>query len=346
MTTNERELLYFSLEKLKGLTGAEGRDLSLLATHQEYHPDYSDGTIEIKMGKNKHLFDVMLKNQVRDSIPSYLLQPDHSGSINDTLLVSRYIAKPLKEELKEHQINYLEAAGNCFIKTDNLYIYINDQPVTDVRLPADGKLWKTAGIKFLFSILSNPELLNQNYRAIASASTIALGNIGPLMAELQKEGYVKEGVREKAKFLFIDKKDQLIRRWAEAYRGTLRPKLQLYTYRFAQKERAAAWKDQPVEGFYWGGESGAALLTGFLSPEKFTIYTNQLRTNVMQRLRLVPEEDGPVEILQQFWRDDLPGQAGRPAASAPPLLIYADLITTLDSRNQEAAKRIKAEFLD
>jgi hypothetical protein len=345
MNTHERELLYFSMEKLKALTGADARDLSLLATN-DYNPDYRDGTIEIKMGKHLDRFDVVLKNQVRDAIPSYLLQPGYKWNKNGTLLVSRYIAKPLKEQLKEHQINYLEAAGNCFIKTDNIYIYINDQPVTDVRLPADGKLWKTAGIKFLFSILSDPELLNQNYRAIASASTIALGNIGPLMTELQKEGYVREGVREKAKFLFIDKKDQLIRRWAEAYRGTLRPKLQLYTYRFAQKERAATWKDQPVEGFYWGGESGAALLTGFLSPEKFTIYTNQHRTEVMQRLRLVPDDQGPVEILQQFWRDDLPGRADHLVASVPPLLIYADLITTLDSRNQEAAKRIKAEFLD
>jgi len=345
MNTNERELLYFSLEKLKALTGADGRDLSLLAANG-YNPEYRDGTIEIKMGKHSDRFDIVLKNQVRDALPSSLLHPGYKGNKNGTLLVSRYIAKPLKDQLKAYQINYLEAAGNCFIKTDNIYIYINDQPVTDVRLPADGKLWKTAGIKFLFSVLSDPELLNQNYRAIAGASTIALGNIGPLVAELQKEGYLKEGVREKAKFLFIDKKDQLLRRWAEAYRGTLRPKLQLYTYRFAQKERAAAWKDQPVEGFYWGGESGAALLTGFLSPEKFTIYTNQHRTEVMQRLRLLPDDQGPVEILQQFWRDDLPGQADHPVGTAPPLLIYADLITTLDSRNQEAAKRIKAEFLD
>lgn len=137
-----------------------------------------------------------------------------------------------------------------------------------------------------------------------------------------------------------------MRRWAEAYRGTLRPKLQLYTYRFAQKESAANWRNQTVQGFYWGGETGAALLTNFLTPEKFTVYTNQHRTEVMRQLRLVPDEQGPVEILQQFWPDDLPGQADRLVASAPPLLIYADLITTLDSRNQEAAKRIKAEYLD
>jgi hypothetical protein len=80
MNTHERELLYFSMEKLKALTGADARDLSLLATN-DYNPDYRDGTIEIKMGKHLDRFDVVLKNQVRDAIPSYLLQPGYNWKL-------------------------------------------------------------------------------------------------------------------------------------------------------------------------------------------------------------------------------------------------------------------------
>ncbi|RZJ83564.1 MAG: hypothetical protein EOO20_22565, partial [Chryseobacterium sp.] len=335
MNVDERDLLYFAFQKLEGLIGSKMKDLSLISTNG--HPnwnEYQDGTIQLKLGETKVKFHVMVKNQLRDHLPGYLSQLGKDG-----LLVCRYITTPMKMQLKQKGINYLDAAGNCFIKVDPIFVYINDQPVTDVRLPVDGKLWKVNGIKFLFSILVNTALVNESYRKIASIAGIALGSVGPIMEELKKEGFLKEGKKDGKIFLFIEGKEQLMRRWAEAYRGTLRPRIHRYNYRFVNKETALNWQNIRTDDFQWGGEPGGAILTDHLVPEKMTIYTDQIRTKIIQKLRLIPDENGNVEILEKFWSADEYEFQGQ--NTVPPLLIYADLITTIDSRNQHIAERVK-----
>jgi hypothetical protein len=62
----------------------------------------------------------------------------------------------------------------------------------------------------------------------------------------------------------------------------------------------------------------------------------------MKHLRLVPDPAGNVEILDVFWNDQLNYKQGL----VPPLLAYADLVTSLDSRNRETAVRIKQQYLE
>jgi len=65
----------------------------------------------------------------------------------------------------------------------------------------------------------------------------------------------------------------------------------------------------------------------------------------MRDLRLVPDPHGKVEIVEIFWN---PGdyQTETQQKTVPPLLAYAELINSLDSRNRETAQRIKKKFLD
>ena len=67
-------------------------------------------------------------------------------------------------------------------------------------------------------------------------------------------------------------------------------------------------------------------------------------------LGIVSDKNGNVTILEKFW-----GEPSRnkkvikyrdKASPAPALLIYADLINDLDSRNREIAERIKEEYLN
>ena len=98
----------------------------------------------------------------------------------------------------------------------------------------------------------------------------------------------------------------------------------------------------PDQDFFWGGETGGAWLTNYLVPEKYSIYTREDKMKLMKDLKLVPDTAGPVEMIEVFWNTDLDYKQGL----VPPLLIYAELITSLDSRNRETAIRIKENYID
>ncbi|SFS49110.1 type IV toxin-antitoxin system AbiEi family antitoxin [Mucilaginibacter polytrichastri] len=335
MKIKERNLLYQATDKLQELTGAAMCDLSIRA--KDNHAE-RDGTIALTFGETTVEFYVEIKNEVRgNTIP--VVQTPNFYRRRDTLLICGYITKPMKDELRHRQINYLELAGNCYIQTEGIYIYINDQQVTETRTAPQGKLWKTAGIKFLFALLNDPELLRQPYRTVADRADIALGNVGALMDEMGREGYLKEGLNKTA---FIERREELFGRWAEAYRNILRPKITAGTYRFVDKSLTDHWKELQPKTFLWGGENAGALLTDYLRPEKFTIYAINFRQEVMKELKLLPDPEGPVEILHQFWKDI----QEETQVTVPPLLAYADLATSLDSRNRETAERLKKQYLD
>ncbi|MFA5046730.1 MAG: type IV toxin-antitoxin system AbiEi family antitoxin [Paludibacter sp.] len=78
--------------------------------------------------------------------------------------------------------------------------------------------------------------------------------------------------------------------------------------RFTNIESAKYWQKLPLDkeegNSLWGGEPAAAILTNQLSPEKFSIYTNESWQNIGQGLGLVPESHESVEILEFFLKDN------------------------------------------
>ncbi|MEJ2881062.1 type IV toxin-antitoxin system AbiEi family antitoxin [Pedobacter sp. GR22-6] len=335
----EQNLLFDALEKLKGLTAidyavkpnvfhmGEGQVVTLV--DDKIHSNFA---AEVK--------SVFLKEQ----LPALVKRFAHP-TVARHLLVSKYIPKPLKQTLKEKEICYLEASGNCFIRARGLYVYINDQPVTEVRQTAEGKLWNVAGLKFLFGVLQQPELLNAPYRTIARQTKVALGTVGPLIEELEAEGFMKvnKGLKNK-KVKFLDQRDRLLERWATLYYANLRPKLIKGAFRFMNPKARQHWKDITTEGFLWGGENAGAVLTNFLDPELFSIYTKEKPLELMKKLKLVPDQKGELVMVEQFW-DQLPHQSDANGA-VPPLIAYAELINSMDSRCHETAVRIKKRYLN
>jgi hypothetical protein len=328
----EQETLQKAIEKLSNITDAE---ISIGTIG-----DRSEESLVIEFKNHTETFSIKIRNELRVHNIPFSLKPEKKVS-DPSLLISQYIPMPIKQELKKRNVNYLEVAGNCFISTAKIFIYINDQQVTESRISTEGKLWKPAGLKFTFAILRFPDLLNKSYRMIADEAGIALGSIGGLLKELTAEGFLKNGNGKEGKKYFLDNQSRLIERWAEAYKSNLRPKQLVGNFRFLDKETSKAWKEIPERDFNWGGENAGALLTKFLQPEKFTIYTLENRALLMKSLKLVPDSNGNVEILTQFWKSE-----AKDTGVVPPLLAYADLITSFDSRNQETADRIKIEHLE
>ena len=86
----------------------------------------------------------------------------------------------------------------------------------------------------------------------------------------------------------------------------------------------------------WGGECASNLLNGYLTPELFELYTETPFSNLM-KTGATRTTEGVIYVYQKFWKGDV----------MPCILIYADLVSSGDSRCIEAAnKLLKDELSD
>ncbi len=339
LNMKEQDILLPALERLTEIAGVTAKILS----YPSGRGRNSDAIIELTKGRQTSILEADVKTEVRtatlDNIISRQQQTD-----GKRILITKYIPSPMKEELRKQNICYIETSGNCYIETRSMFVLISDQKSTQPKHNEDTKLWAPAGLKFLFAVLQEPDILNTSYRNMAYASSVALGNVGNFISEMKRDGYIIMGTRLEQPILLLDNKTALIDKWADMYRTVLRPKQLVGKFRFAKKEDRANWHEYTAQSgdIRWGGETAGAILTGHLVPEVYTIYSNSDRFELMRRLRLVPSATGDVEILRPFWNEDTaePGDG-----TVPPMLVYAELISSLDSRNREVALRIKEKYV-
>jgi hypothetical protein len=332
----EKQIIQAAIQHFNQLTG--------LKMNEVYQPDKRlpknrepDTCVEIQAQGKTYTFWVEVKNELRQVHLGHLIQ-QLAQDRDNWLLICQYLSKPNRKHLKEEGINYLDASGNCNIRSGALLLFINDQQVAPQRQSNTGKLWKPAGLRLIFSLLLKPELINEPYRFIAKQSKLGLGTIGALLQELEKEKYFS---RYNQNYNF-ENREALLNRWTETYYAILRPKLMQGRFRFASPKDRDNWKNVQLKQVFWGGEPAGALLTKFLHPEKFTVYSDMPKTEVMKQLRLVPSPDGEVELLKTFWNTE--NTKTQFLQTVPPLLAYAELNASMDSRNREIAERIKKQY--
>lgn len=339
MNMKEEQILLPALNKLTEITGIEARILDIPGKRDEP----ADAIVQLSKGKQSYILKADVKTELRTAALSNVLNKQRltDGKI---IMVSRYIPAPMKDELKANGISYIESSGNCYIETSGIYVFISDQKSPPLKAIGESKLWTPSGMKFLFAILMNQELLNSSYRNIAYSAGIALGNIGSFINEMKREGYVITGVRNKQEILLLENRTMLIDRWAEMYRNILRPKQLIGRFRFSKKKDRENWHSHVDSdpGIYWGAETAGAILTGYLSPEVYTIYSNKDRFELMRELKIVPDQAGEVELLKPFWNVEV---FAANKDTVPALLAYAELISSFDSRNRETAMRIKEKYV-
>ena len=302
----------------------------------ESHRNEYDGIIDI----NSHAFVVEAKNELRKENKGFLfarLEELKTKTKHPTLIIAKYITSEVALELRENGINYLDVAGNCFIKYQDLLLYIVGQKVHKKEKTNQAKAFQEVGLKIIFNLLNNPENLQLSYRELAELADVSIGSVSNVMNELEEQNFI---LKVKLKRV-LKNKTQLLERWVIAYQDVLRPRLVKKQMRFINPDAIQTWKGLYLdnkEGItLWGAEPAAAILTNHLVPEKFSIYTTQSWQNMGQDMGLVPDANGKIEVLQVFWKqkDVLKDQN-----TVPPLLVYADLIGSGYSRNIETAQII------
>jgi hypothetical protein len=259
------------------------------------------------------------------------------------IFIAHTIYPEVRKALKDCDINYVDGAGNLYIRTANNFLFIEGQKTENNEREFKGRLFEKAGLKILFAFLINENLLNYTYRDIAEKTNTALGTVTYIIKELKKEGYLLNINKDTMK---LNKKNELMNKWINGYDQKLKKTIFIKTFRINNDK----WKRLHfnTDKTLWGGEPAAAILTEYLHPEIFTIYTEEEYKKLIFNYLLIPDKNGNVIVNQKFWQNDILKEEpdNNFQNTVPPLLVYADLINTAIPRNIETAKIIYEKYLE
>jgi hypothetical protein len=255
-------------------------------------------------------------------------------------LVSSYVNPSQADKLRQLGIEFFDTAGNASFQQKGLHVFITGRkPQAQKSLGRPARAFNPTGSRLVFALLCQPGLENKSYREMAKEAGISLGAVNWIMNDLKSLGHLLDlGARGRR----LVRKKELLKRWASAYPEQLRPKLILGRFRTRHAHDWWQQADLPSDAF-WGGEVAAKLLTRYLKPETVTIYSESNLPKVQAQHRLQRDPNGDVELLQRFWKFDQWDEKN--LHTAPPLLVYADLVSTADDRNLETAEIIYEQYI-
>lgn len=331
----ESDILYTAVENLERLTGVS---VQVDLASDSYDNGGGDGVITIKKNGLTTKLYVDVKREIHQSNLHFLL--DQFKEEKNRILISRYISGPGKRVLEENKINYLDLAGNCRIETSGgIFFHIKGEKQKGHQKIRKYRAFNNNGIKLIYALLLDDELINEPYRQLADLANISLSTVGGILKGLQSEGYIRQINKERKK---ICNKKELLSHWVRAFNLNFKPKLLRGRYRFGKPYSTNSWRGLDLGSFaFWGGEPAADHYTNYLQPEIWTIYTNLDKKALIYDLHLRPDpEEGIVEVYELFWKLESSLFTDKAQNTVSPLLSYAELLGTEESRNLEVAHRI------
>lgn len=342
-TTTERLILERVLEAIGRETGFTARVLQWEPRFHWHTPVRPDALVQIDGPTKAAKYAVEVKNVDRYQMVHQIRALWPRQAKPALLLAAPYITAQLAERCRDIDLCFADAAGNAYLKAPGLHVYVTGKPKPiDLKTAAAGKITNPAGLRVVFALLCDPQLLNATYRDIATAARVALGTVGAVIKELEARRHLTpapEGTRDPRR-RFLDA-ERLVQEWVAVYPTVLRPKLNIRRFRAPRPGWTEGMNLEPYHA-YWGGEVAANRLLHYLVPQTATIYAKEMPKQLIAEQRLRADINGDVEILDAFWNGHIPTIRDL----APPILAYADLTATTDGRNLEAAKMIYDQYIE
>ncbi|MEN0005240.1 MAG: type IV toxin-antitoxin system AbiEi family antitoxin [Bacteroidota bacterium] len=297
----------------------------------------------LKIGRLSE-FVVEARREVhKANLPSLREQLSYDSG-KGVVLMATSISKPAREVLRKENISYLDIAGNCLIQDDKgIYIQIEGLKSDYGGGKNKHTTFSKNGIKLIYAFFLDKELINQSYDTMAKVAKISKGTIGSILRDLKERQFLFQ-VTPKTRTL--NNKQALFERWTQAYNEKLRPSLFRGRFNWLPK-RQLEWKAIAVDkAVYWGGEPAAELITNYLMPAQWTIYTTKSRMDLIKEMHLVPAPNsGNVYIYDIFWDTNTADEYKMKLGVVHPMIAYSDLINTMNDRNFEAAKKLYEQEL-
>ena len=292
-----------------------------------------NGILSIGYQEKKWEFLYILKRYLTPS-NSGIYKTDYDKKTKNYLIFSEYISPTVAQEFRNLDIQYIDTAGNIYIKQLPLYIErIGKKPRNFSVKSRSNRAFNSAGMKLIYTLLCNKGLENLPYREIASIAGIANGTVAIAVKDLIKMGFL---VAEGKKRTLIKKEDLLIK-WVENYSLKLKDKILIGVYKSENRNyRDINVKEKDI---LWSGEFAGKILTNYIMPQNKTIYTEKRTANkLIAKYKLNKDENGDITLLNKFWNFESVEYDKMNVVH--PILIYADLISSGDSRNIKTAQII------
>lgn len=320
----DKKIVHLALDNLEKETGIIGR----WTERRDI-----DGEIQLTINNEILHYFVEVKREVRPHQIDQLLK--YQKQFTNVLLIAERIFPKVKAELRELNFPYLETNGNIFIKKDSLWLWIDTNRRTDTKKETGNRAFTKTGLKVLFYLLLHKDNVNHPQRLIAEETGVALGNIPLIMNGLKETGYLLH--RDRKTYIW-ERKEELIDRWITEFEITLKPQLLMGRFHLP-----TPWQELELNEFEeaWGGEPAGDILTNYLRPEEYTLFTKKNRTDFIKNYRLRPGEKGELQLYEMFWGMNQEKQHH----TAPPLLVYADLKLKNNKRCRETAEIIWNEHI-
>lgn len=251
------------------------------------------------------------------------------------LLIAKYITPTVMDNLANNGINTLDCAGNChirYVKGNKIKFHLTNKGEKNTLMAEKPyPAFQEAGLKVIFYLLQEFTNVNKPYREIQSATGVSLGAIKNVFDVLVERNFILMTSSKRT----LKNINALLNLWTENYNQVLKPKLLLSRMTFRTNEQRIKWlaMDLP-DGMYWGGESGANMVDSYLEPGAFDIYTQIPAARLLKTGFVRFDETGEIRIYKKFWNWETKNHL------VPPVIIYADLIGSGNSRCIEMAERL------
>ncbi len=254
------------------------------------------------------------------------------------LVVAEYISPKAKQLLIEKGFNYLDTAGNIFLKLPNLKIRDEGHKTSPISENYRNRAFTKAGMSVVFQLLMDKQAINDTQRSLSHKSGVSLGTIPKVLEQLTKDGYVVN-LNEHQKALI--NLEELLKRWVSTARERLfKPEMETH-YQPLGQTPTEVFKATEFDGdALWAGEPGAAQLTSYLRPETFVLYTSLSDRELLKKYKFQKKFEGKLVVRQPFWN-----YAPATGKHVHPILIYAELVSSGDGRNLEVAEMIYNEHI-
>jgi hypothetical protein len=269
------------------------------------------------------------------------------------LLVTRGLSNLVINNLLQEKIEFIDVDGNIYLNSPEIYMLVRNQ-VSQESSNKSLEITPTA-LQVIYTLLSQPDLLNYDEdfeEKIAYSSGASSKAVKIILQKLQDLDYIAR----RSKGYEISDYVRLFERWELGYTERLRPKLLLGTFTPIEKGGFAEVRDiiKVAAGrfnYFIGGELAASVMTDYLRPVSATLHLgNDLNHHLIAvRLRLKPDPDGDIALLQTFGHSQYPPHKSGVIDQqhlAHPLLVHAELVRTGNSRLKETAQLIYDRYIE
>jgi len=213
-----------------------------------------------------------------------------------------FVSEESKRICQEAGIGYLDLAGNCLLRFDNVYISIEGRPNPYPSTRPLKSIFATRSTRALRVLLCNPKR-DWFVKDLAKEANISLGQASNLKKRLLEFEFIKEIGNEKAAKFRLSNPEVLLNKWTEYYSyraNRTRNYYSLDDVKAIEKELSDYCESKKIR-YAFTLTSGASLVAPFLRYKRVFAYLSDSIEKVALALGWKEVASGPnITILEPY----------------------------------------------